>query len=346
MKNSNNCMSLFPISFNKLQELVQNLGFENYRAKQLWNWFTDKLEFDLNKMTNIPIILKSKLKEKYPNILPLVKQKLEGKDKTIKIGFELDGKLVEAVAIVNQEDKQVNTYTFCLSSQIGCPIGCLFCYTGQQKFIRNLSAEEIFLQYLLLASIVNIRPSNIVYMGMGEPFLNLKEVAKSLDIFRSIKFSQRRITISTVGIPEKILELAKSYNEVNLAISLHSADDEIRKKIIPISKKYTVLNIKEAVAEYINKTNRRVTFEVTLLKEVNDSKADAQNLANYCKGLLCHINIIRFNPFPGSKFEPSPVKREKEFITIIRNSGIPVTVRKSKGSEILAGCGQLSSIKF
>ncbi|MBI3037699.1 23S rRNA (adenine(2503)-C(2))-methyltransferase RlmN, partial [bacterium] len=294
------------------------------------------------EMTNLSQPLRQRLSEAFPKILPDEIKRNVSEDGTIKIAFRLeDGEIVECVAIPDEK-----TLTFCLSSQLGCHWGCAFCRTGEGGFKRNLTSNEIVIQILALCRSTQKKPTNIVFMGMGEPLENYKVVFSAIDFItrkETMNFASRRITISTVGIPAGIQALAEFPGEVNLAVSLHAADDNTRSSLVPANKKFRLDGLRSAIERYIDITNRRVTFEVVLLKDKNDGIHDAMNLAAFCKGLLCHVNIIRFNRFPTTNFRPSTEKAEKEYRKVLKKAGVNVTVRNSKGGSILAACGQLRS---
>ncbi|GAB4269047.1 MAG: 23S rRNA (adenine(2503)-C(2))-methyltransferase RlmN [Candidatus Rifleibacteriota bacterium] len=333
--------SLFSYNFEEFQTLIAELGLAKFRAKQVWDWVFKKFVFSFAEMTNLSKKDRELLEQKFPRILPPLKKAVKAKDGTLKIVVELaDGNLVEAVALPDED-----AMTFCLSSQAGCPIGCVFCRTGENGFKRNLTTEEILLQVMLLIKRTGMKPTNIVFMGMGEPFLNRKALFSAIDALTDpavLGLATRRITISTAGIIPGIKELIERPGEVNLAISLHSVDEQTRTRLVPINKSYPLARLREAIAAYCEATGRRVTFEIVLLKGINDQQNDAFNLVNFCEGLLCHVNIVRFNKYPGSPFEPSSENDDREFRKILKKAGIAVTVRKSRGQDILAACGQLS----
>ncbi len=332
---------LLPIAFEEFQKAVTALGLEKFRARQVWEWLFGKLVFDFAAMTDLSVAARQKLAEAFPTILPTDFETLRGADGTTKLSLPLaDGQRIEAVGLPDDE-----ALTFCLSSQVGCPVGCAFCRTGSLGYTRNLTVEEIVLQLMLLAKILRARPTNIVFMGMGEPFLNRQAVFGAIDLFtdpKQLGLATRRITISTAGVVEGIRELAGRPGEVNLAVSLHSVDNQVRSHLVPLNKRYPLDRLRAALVEYLDRTNRRVSFEMTLLKGVNDSLADALNLVQFCEGLLCHVNLVRFNPFPGCTYKPAPEAAEKEFRKVLKKAGLPVTVRRSRGADILAACGQLA----
>jgi len=335
--------SLLSFSFDEFSAEIKNLGLEPFRARQVWEWIFQKQVFEFDAMTNISKEARTKLSERFPSILPREAQRLVDPDGTVKIAAELaDGERIEAVAL---PDDEADSLTFCLSTQAGCPVGCAFCRTGAGGFRRHLTRDEIMLQVLMLTRAMKSKPTNIVFMGMGEPFLNRVALFEAIDMLtdpKGLGLATRRITISTAGIVDGILALAERPGEVNLAVSLHVADDETRDRLVPINRKYPLPRLRDAIARYIERTSRRVTFEVVLLKQENDQLNDAMNLVAFCEGLLCHVNLLRFNAFPGSPYKPSDEATEKEFRKVLKKAGVPVTVRRSRGSTILAACGQLS----
>lgn len=334
---------LLSLSFDDFAAELKKLGLEGFRARQVWEWIFQKQVFEFDAMTNISKETRAKLAERFPSILPREAQRLVDPDGTVKIVAELsDGERIEAVAL---PDDEADALTFCLSTQAGCPVGCVFCRTGAGGFRRHLTRDEIMLQVLMLIRAMRRKPTNIVFMGMGEPFLNRRALFDAIDMMtdpKGLGLASRRLTISTSGVVDGIRELADRPGEVNLAISLHAADDETRNRLVPLNRKFPLAKLREAVAGYIERTGRRVTFEVVLLKQENDQLNDALNLASFCEGLLCHVNLLRFNAFPGSPFRPADEVAEKEFRKVLKKAGVPVTVRRSRGSTILAACGQLS----
>lgn len=333
--------SLLSLSFEDFKKTIADLGMPQFRAKQIWEWVFQKFVFSFDEMTNLSLADREKLKQEFPRILPPVEKFLKADDGTCKIILKLaDDELIEAVAIPDED-----SMTFCLSTQAGCAVGCVFCRTGESGFRRNLTAEEIILQVMVLIKRTGEKPTNIVFMGMGEPFFNRQALFASIDALtdpKGLGLATRRITISTSGVIEGIAELANRPGEVNLALSLHAADEITRTAMVPLNKRYSVEKLREALGSYCALTGRRVTLEVVLLKNVNDQHNDALNLINFCEGLIAHVNVVRFNSFPGSNYEPSPESNEREFRKVLKKAGITVTVRKSKGQEILAACGQLA----
>ena len=324
--------------------LTDELGLEAYRAKQVWDWLFLRQATRFDQMTNLSKEARVKLTERFPTIFPMAIDQQRSEDGTLKAAIPV-GKddVVEAVAIPGDETK--DGITFCLSCQVGCQAGCLFCRTGSMGFKRNLSREEIILQVLSLTRLTKKKPTNIVFMGMGEPFFNRDEVFGAIDILtrpEGLGLATRRITVSTVGVPSGIRAFIDRPGEVNLAVSLHAADDDTRSRLIPFNRKYPLKRLREAIVEYLEKTNRRVTFEVALLHGVNDGLDHILNLVQFCDGLLCHVNLIAFNPFPGCGYKPATADAVREFKKTLKKAGIPITLRRSKGSDILAACGQLA----
>ncbi|MFZ2960362.1 MAG: 23S rRNA (adenine(2503)-C(2))-methyltransferase RlmN [Candidatus Ozemobacteraceae bacterium] len=334
---------LLALSRDEFAREVAALGLEPFRAKQVWEWIFAKGVFTFDEMTNLPKPAREKLAVRFPEILPPIADEQRDPDGTVKIALTLaDGARIEAVAL---PDDEADSLTFCISSQVGCPVKCVFCRTGTTGLKRNLTAEEIVLQVLSLSRVMRRKPTNIVFMGMGEPFLNRHSLFAAIDVLTSPKgmaMATRRLTISTSGVRDGILELAERPGEVNLAVSLHAADDATRSRLVPLNKKCPLAKLRDAITEYITRTSRRVTFEMVLLKGVNDGPEHVLNLIEFLQGLTCHVNIVRFNPYPGCGFKPATEAAEKEFRKGLKKAGIAVTVRKSRGSEILAACGQLA----
>lgn len=328
-------------SLDEAKELMQQMQMPSFRYNQICNWIFKKNVFSFDGMKNISKEHQEKLIDMWPSFLPEITAVNYAQDGTIKVAVRYhDQETIEAAALVDQDK-----ITFCLSAQAGCSVGCIFCKTGQSGLKRNLTPMEIISQYLVLIKQAGRTPDNIVFMGMGEPFHNTSSLFEAIRILVSKEYAgmaSRRITISTAGVPRGIIRLSQLPGEVNLAVSLHAADDDTRTKLVPLNSKYPLGMIKEAVIEYIMATSRRVSFEIVLLKGINDSDKDALNLVEYCKDLNCHINIIRYNKYKGTAFERSPEKNEKQFRKILKKANIAQTVRKSRGAEIQAACGQLA----
>ncbi len=315
-------------------------GESAFRAKQVFSWiYKDVWNFD--DMRNIPKTLKEKLNEKFEILIPKVVRAQESLDKsTMKILLALkDGNLIECVIM-----KYKHGNTICISTQVGCRMGCKFCASTIDGRVRNLTSGEILAEIMVAQKLLGERISNIVLMGSGEPLDNYDNVIKFLKEVNSedgFNIGQRHITLSTCGIVPKIYELADEGMTITLAISLHAFNDEKRKEIMPIANKYTIKEILDACKYYIDKTNRRVTFEYALVKGVNDGAEDAKALAQLLRGILCHVNLIPVNEVKENSFKRSSNKAVENFANILKDRGIEATVRREMGSDIDAACGQL-----
>ena len=330
----------------EIKELMKTLGEPLYRGEQVFHWITCKNAITFEEMTNLPKTLRAKFSEKFSLELPEILNKEEDIDGTTKFALKLaDGSLIETVIIPERDH-----YTLCVSTQVGCPIGCKFCVTGKLGFKRNLEVYEIISQVVLArrylkekGEILPLR--NVVFMGMGEPLLNLQNLIKALKILahsKGFNYSRKRLTVSTVGLLKEMEILAKEF-PVALALSLHAPTDEIRRKLIPVAKKYSVKELISACKKFPRIKNSRITIEYVLIKNVNDSKECAIKLAEILKGYPFKVNLIPFNPHPDLPFErPSPDKIEK-FQKYLLSQKILTTVRKSKGLMINAACGQLGA---
>ena len=325
-----------------LELWIQEAGQPAYRARQLLKWIYAQNVEDFQEMTDVSKDFRGWL-EQHARILSVMREKvLTDKDGTRKLLFRLlDGERIESVLI--DEERRL---TLCVSSQVGCALGCRFCLTGEQGYRRNLSAGEIVDQ--ICAARRELGPeeriTNLVFMGMGEPLANLQQVAKALEIITSdhgLNFSTRKVTLSTVGLVPEMLELSRLF-PIKLAVSLHAADNETRARIMPINRRYPLEELLEACRQLELPRRQRITFEYLLLAGVNDSSADARKLAKLLKGLRAKINLIPFNEYPGSPFKrPSP-KRIEDFQKILQEKHYTATVRQSRGAEIMAACGQLT----
>jgi len=338
------------------KEELQKIIKPAFRAKQLYGWLYQKYVDSYDEMKNLPFALREELKNKY-SINPLkIISKEESSDGSIKYLFGLkDGLSMEAVLLpMKKEIKdevgkivQSSKYTICISSQVGCKIGCAFCLTAKEGFKKNLSASEIVGQVLLIKKDNNI-PSNkrvnIVFMGMGEPLDNLENVVKAVKIFSDpdgLSISPRRQTISTSGLSHQIKKLGEMELGVLLAISLHAVDDELREKLMPINKAYNIASILEAVRNFPIDTRKRVMFEYLVIKGMNEDIKSAKKLVKLLHGIKAKVNLIYFNPYPGSPFKRPSEDDMKKFQSYLRDHGITCTIRESKGLDISAACGQL-----
>jgi len=327
-----------------------------FRAKQIYGWIYHKHAQSFEEMANLPKAMRQKLSEEF-TLHPLeCVSKQESRDGSVKYLFRLhDGHTVEAVLLLMREAqyhedgtlKHHPRYTVCISSQVGCKVGCAFCLTAKGGFIRNLSAGEIVGQVLEIykdRGIPSNHRVNLVYMGMGEPLDNLDNVAKAVRIFSDMdgmSISPNRQTISTSGLSSKIEKLGRLDLGINLAISLHAVDDALRERLMPINKAYNIASIMEAVRNFPVNQRKKVLFEYLVIKDVNDDLGSAKKLVKLLNGIRAKVNLIYFNPYPGTEFkrpEPEDMRRFQEYLL---SKGVLCTVRESKGLDISAACGQL-----
>ncbi|MCB9156032.1 MAG: 23S rRNA (adenine(2503)-C(2))-methyltransferase RlmN [Caldilineaceae bacterium] len=346
--------SLLELSQPELAELVAQQGQPAFRARQLWEWIYKHYAADFDEMTNLPKTLRTALAATATvNPLSLVTQVVSAAGDTQKVLFRLpDGKTIEAVLMIYDKRR-----TLCISSQAGCGMGCTFCATALGGLGRNLTAGEIVAQVLYFArylarpeaepKMAIARPTavtNIVLMGMGEPMHNYRNVwtaLRRLTDADAFGLGARHITLSTVGLIPMIDRMADEGLQINLAVSLHAPNDELRNQLVPINARYPVAELLAAVERYITKTNRRVTFEYALMAGINDSQPLALELATKLRGLHCHVNVIPLNPVPDSPFQPTSDQETQRFVQTLNEHGVPATVRIRRGIEINAGCGQL-----
>ncbi|EKE02230.1 MAG: hypothetical protein ACD_20C00410G0016 [uncultured bacterium] len=329
------------MTLSELEKFVADNNEPKFRAKQLHYWLYKKSVPEFDQMSNLSKEFRAKLNEIAQISDTKIKQRLISKDGTIKYLLEFpDGNVVETVLM--RFDNRPNL-TACVSSQIGCPVKCVFCATGEKGLIRNLSAKEIVDQILTIQRDTGLIVTNVVYMGQGEPLLNLDEVLKSLHVLNSeLEIGMRRITISTSGIAPQIYKLADENRQLTLALSLHAPNHELREKLIPIEKKYHIEEVIKALHFLTSKTGRRVTIEYVLIEGINDSPEHAEEIISLLKGLNCNINLIPYNSLNRKDFKTSSPKKINMFKYILEQSGKKVTVRLERGSDILAACGQLS----
>ena len=336
--------NIYGYSKEDLEERFIKWGQPKFRAKQITQWIYEKGVSDFEQMTNLPKDLRSKLQESFSFGVLTVDVEQCSKDGTRKRLYRLqDGKQVESVLMPYQDGRR----TACISSQAGCAMGCSFCATGQMGFARHLSAEEIFEQaqrFSLELQQKGERLSNIVLMGMGEPFHNYNAVIEAIGLLRDrLGIGARKITLSTVGLVPKIRAFAKEGLQVKLAISLHSTLNEQRNQLMPINRKYPIEELMDACKEFVEATNRRITFEYALIAGENDTPEEAERLRDLLQGLMCHVNVIPLTPTQGYEGSPSDPARVNTFVRILEQGGIPATIRVRRGIDIDAGCGQLQS---
>ncbi len=336
---------LCSFSLEELKAWMEANGEKSFRAGQLFEWVYVKRASSFDAMTNLSVPLREKLRThfSYPSIKQL--RVLESEDKeTLKFLWELpDQKRVESVLILSGDRR-----TVCVSSQVGCPARCAFCASGREGLMRNLSAAEIVEQVVhinLHLAPLGERVSHIVFMGMGEPLENYEAVVKSIQLLHApegLNISQRRITVSTVGVVEQIHRLAKEELKVNLVLSLHAPNQHIRKKIIPYARKYPIEEVLLAMDAYFEETKRDITFEYTLLAGINDYRTHAEELAMLLKDKQCTVNLIPYNPVDGLNLRRPEKEKIEEFRAILEERNINTTWRYTKGKDIAAACGQLA----
>jgi len=333
------------LSFNDLQARLENLGEKKFRAKQIYEWLWTKSCVDFDEMSNLSKELREKLKV-YFCINPVSVQTSQlSEDRTIKNAFRLyDSNIIEGVLIPTTD-----RMTACVSSQVGCSLSCKFCATGYMDRKRNVNADEIYDQVVLInrqAEEKYQKPlTNIVYMGMGEPLLNYANVLKSIDRITSpdgLNMAPRRITVSTAGIAKMIKKLGDDEVRFNLALSLHAANDKKRNEIMPINEQNSLEALAEALKYYYAKTKNPVTYEYIVFNEFNDELTDAAELAAFCKHVPCKVNIIEYNPISFADFKNAEVDKIELFADFLRKRGINTHVRRSRGKDIDAACGQLA----
>ena len=328
----------------EISNFCNNNNLQKFRAKQIWEWLYKKRVISFKEMTSLSKQIRDLLNTHFTLNAVKIHKAERSIDKTIKYSFQLHDKLlVEGVLIPS-----LKRLTACISSQVGCSLACEFCATGTLKLERNLTAAEIYDQVYMLneEAISNFgKPlTNIVYMGMGEPLLNYKAVINSIDLITSdqgLGMSPRRITVSTAGISKMIKKLADDEVKFNLAISLHSASDSKRELLMPINKKINLEELRESVRYFYDKTSNRITYEYILFKDLNDSLEDAQKLAKFARASPCKINLIEYNSVDDLPYEKSSNRVTDNFIEYLEKQNIIVNLRKSKGKDISAACGQL-----
>lgn len=324
----------------ELKEEFIKIGEKTYRAEQVFKWIytTNCTTFD--EMTNISLELREKLKKHFTLGNYKIATKQESKDGTKKYLFDiLDGNAIESVLMEYKHGK-----TICVSSQIGCKIGCKFCASTGIKFVRNLSAGEIIEQILAVQRDEQIKISNVVFMGIGEPLDNFDNVMQAISIMnnqKGLNIGARHISISTSGIVPRIYELADKELQCTLSISLHATTDEKRNNMMPINKVYPISKLIEACKYYIKKTNKRISFEYALSKDNNDNLEDAKQLVKLLKGMLCHVNLIPINQIENGQYVKSTNDNIIKFRDYLNERGIVATIRRELGSDIEAACGQL-----
>ncbi len=324
----------------ELKEEFAKMGEPAYRAGQVYKWLHEGVK-SFDEMTNISKKLRERLMENYYISNAAIEKKLiSAYDDTKKYLFSFgDGEMVESVLM-----KYHHGYTSCISTQVGCKMGCTFCATGKSGFSRNLTASEMLAQLQAEQQDNHIRISNIVLMGMGEPLDNFENVIRFLKLVSSengMNIGMRHISLSTCGIVPKIYELADMKLQLTLSVSLHAPNDQIRSRTMPVNRKYNIDELLKACQYYVRQTNRRISFEYAMIDGVNDSVANAEELAKRLKGILSHVNLIPVNAVKGTGYEKSKKESIRRFIAVLERAGITATVRRTLGSDINASCGQL-----
>ena len=327
--------------YEELQKEIATIGEKAFRAKQIYEWLHVKLVDHFDEMTNLSKALREKLEENY-EILPVVmlERQISQIDGTNKFLFRLyDGNVVESVLMKYKHGNSV-----CISSQVGCRMGCAFCASTIGGLVRNLSPSEMLGQIYQIQKISGERVSNVVIMGTGEPMDNYDNFLKFIHLLtdeNGLNISQRNVTVSTCGIVPKMKELAKEHLQITLALSLHGSSQEKRKKLMPVANKYDLSEVLDACDYYFDKTGRRITFEYSLVAGVNDQPDDIRELTTILKGRNCHLNLIPVNPIKERDFKKPDRKNALEFKNKLEKNGINVTIRRERGSDIDGACGQL-----
>ncbi|NTW48928.1 MAG: 23S rRNA (adenine(2503)-C(2))-methyltransferase RlmN [Chlorobiales bacterium] len=343
------------LSLSELQNFVKEIGETEFRAGQIFGWIHGKGVSDFSSMTNLSASLKEKLSQHfYFSSIETVTDthSIEAQaNETVKFLFRLpDGKEIESVLIPNDRNENRLRLTVCVSSQVGCALGCKFCATGYMGFFRNLTIGEIVDQVALVGdwamSKFGKKITNVVFMGMGEPMLNYDRCKEAMDILSDDRYRfqipKRRITVSTVGIVPGILRMADDGVKFKLAVSLHSASDVIRQEMMPIAQEFPLVELKKALKYYHQKTKRPTSFEYLLIDGKTDSEQAAEELIRFCNGLVCKINLIDYNPIVNIKYRSSFAGEKERFVERLVRAGLTVTIRKSRGKDINAACGQLA----
>ncbi len=342
---------IYDLDLAELEEVMISWGQPRYRAKQIWTGLYQHFREDADQFTTLPVELRDRLVENYSfSHLQPIKTLNSSDGETRKTLFKLpDNQAIEAVLMRYSKRR-----TLCISTQSGCAMGCVFCATGQMGFRRNLTSGEIVEQVLYYARQLQVnaeRVTNVVIMGMGEPFHNYDATMQAIDRLndpQGFNFGARRFTVSTVGLVPAIRRFAEEKRQVNLAVSLHAADDELRSSMLPVNRKYSMDELLSACEEYVHKTHRRITFEWALIHEVNDTIEQARKLAERLQNFridgsaLCHVNAIPLNPTQQFNGQPTDHERAFAFKNELERHGIPCTIRLRRGIDIQAGCGQLA----
>lgn len=333
--------NLSGLTLKEIEQITDELGATKFRARQIHNWIYLKSVKEIDEMTDLSKKFRDELKTVAQVTNIKIKVKQVSTDGTIKYLLEFpDGECVETVLM--RFDNRANL-TACVSSQVGCAVNCSFCATGKRGFIRNLTYKEIIEQVLTIQRDTGLKVTNVVFMGQGEPLLNLDNVLKAMEMFNeSFQIGARRLTVSTSGIIPQIKKLADLDMQSTLALSLHASNHEVRKQLMQIENKYPMDELHKALKYYVEKTGRRITIEYLLIKDLNDTITSAKQLAAYLKDIKCNINLIPYNPTAKNDYKRPSNNSIMKFKYLMEHSGKKVTVRLERGGDIDAACGQLS----
>ena len=334
-------MNIYGKTLNELEDYFLGIGEKKFKAIQVYDWLYKKRVHSFDEMTNVKKSVTEKLKEDFNMNKINILRVQNGKDVHKYLLSLSDGQKVEAVLMNHDYGNSL-----CVSTQVGCNMGCVFCESGRLKKVRNLETYEMVLQILMVEEDLGVRISHVVLMGIGEPFDNYDNVMRFIDIINSdygLAIGARHITVSTCGIVPKIKEFTSERRQVNLAISLHAPNDELRSRLMKINKVYPLKEVIKAVKDYLKENNRKVTFEYIMLKDVNDSDECALELASLLKGMMAYVNLIPYNETSHIEFKKTDRDKIMRFYDILKRNKINVTVRREFGSEVSAACGQLRS---
>ena len=335
--------NIYDLTYEEMEEYFLNIGSKKFHAMQLFTWLYEKRVESYSEVTNIKKELLDNISRDY-SIDRLKIVSVEEDVDVSKYLFELyDGEHIEAVLMRHDYGNSV-----CISSQVGCNMGCKFCESGRRKKVRNLETYEMVLQILMIEKLLGERVSHVVVMGIGEPFDNYDNLCRFLKIInhpKGMAIGARHITVSTCGVVSKVLEFSEFPLQINLAVSLHAPNNEIRDKIMPINKAYPLEKLIPALKTYLERTNRRITFEYILLKDINDSTKCAEELSKLVKGINCYINLIPYNETENIGFKRTNTIQIMRFYDILKKNNVNVTIRREFGGKISAACGQLRSKK-
>ena len=337
-------INLYSLNKTQITALLTEWGYPRFRVNQVWAWLYEHLAPSFESMTDLPSALRERLTAEASLGSLTIAAEQASKDGTLKRVYQMpDGQLIESVLMPYDDDRR----TACISTQAGCAMGCVFCATGQMGFARHLTDAEILEQAVYFAQQLRSegeRLSNVVLMGMGEPFHNYENSLPAVRrLMRELGIGARHITISTVGLVPQIRRFADEGLQVRLAISLHAATDEERAALLPVNRRYPLTDLMDACRYFVEKTGRRISFEWALIAGKNDTVSQAQALGRLLHGLMCHVNLIPLNPTGGFAGRPSDQSAAKQFIEVLAEYGVPATVRVRRGIDIDAGCGQLKA---